>query len=205
MYRHRHLGFLGQTPGFNANANPVPGQQYVFNFFVTGTTGDAATDQAAIQSALATTALFANGALTMLAVTLVGTTASVTVQANGGAASVTLGGIESSLASSFNGMPLGTNFGFSLTPLDTSGLGTTTFSSQEAQVGGVVLNPVTGPKMTANWILGLPIQGPGGVVSNPLTNPSSPLNPSNVIPSIPTWVWWVLAGVGALVILDVVS
>jgi hypothetical protein len=205
MYRHRHLGFLGQTPGFNANANPVPGQQYVFNFFVTGTTGDAATDQAAIQSALATTALFANGALTMLAVTLVGTTASVTVQANGGAASVTLGGIESSLASSFNGMPLGTNFGFSLTPLDTSGLGTTTFSSQEAQVGGVVLNPVTGLKMTANWILGLPIQGPGGVVSNPLTTPSSPLNPSNVIPSIPTWVWWVLAGVGALVILDVVS
>jgi len=166
--RRRSRG-LGQTETFDPNAAPVPGTQYALNFSVAGTTGSS-DDASTIQSALQPYPLFANGALTLIGVSLVGTTLTVTIQANSAAASVTLGGIEAAMASWFNNSGLfgqGPS-GFTLTPTNAPGLGVTTFTAQ--------LNQTPTPTV-GNTLLALLGQGP-----------ALPNTPSTSTP------WWVYAG-----------
>jgi hypothetical protein len=177
MYRPRQLGFLGQTPGFNPYAVAVPGSQYVLNFIVSGLQGDPSTYVAQMQSELQSISLFASGALTLIAVSLVNSTLSVTVRANSGASVLTLGGIEAAIADQVNAQ----YSGIALNPLDMQGGSTTSFSTQFAQQGGLTLSPLapTTPGGT-NWLKDLLGIGGSGVPT-----PSSPL---------PTWVWWALGG-----------
>jgi hypothetical protein len=222
MYRPRNLGFLGQLPEFNPYANPVPGQPYIFNFSVTVTTGNAASDQAAIQSALQSYPLFSNGALSLIGVTVVSGAASISALANATAASVTLGGIESDMANFVNNA----GSGVAISPADFAGGGTTTSASQFQQAGGLIVNPLPGIQagasavgtaiaQTGAQVLALTPVGiasafktgslPGTGTPSIYAPPAPPPTPPTPTSTLPEWVWWVLAGVGALVILDVVS
>jgi hypothetical protein len=179
---YRALGNLGQSMGFNAYANAVPGQQYVLNFSVSLESGSPYSPVSLFQTALANFPLFLNGALVLGTINAVGNTVSVTITANAGAASVTLGGIESSIAGWVNSQS-----GETVNPLDMQGGGTTSFISQFEQEGGITLSPFapTTPGGT-NWLSDLLGIGGGG----------SPPNPGQPFP----WKWALAAGFGLVVI-----
>ena len=139
---------LGQS--FNANAYVNPGSQYTLNFSISPAPSDPDGTSESIQDALGTLPYVSNGAITIAGVTISGSTVSISFAAGINASVLTLGGIEAAIADSM------AQSGWQLTPLDTAGLGTTTFSQQFTQAGGFTLNPFapTTPG-GSNWLTSL--------------------------------------------------
>jgi hypothetical protein len=148
-----------------------------------------------------------------------GSIVTLTILTGSGSDVLQLGNVASSIADTLNNSISG--YTFTVQGLG-GGLGTTTFGAQEAQQGGVIVSPVPGLVAGAQ-IVGSGAQAvssaviqagkkvlaltPIGIASAFATGtlPGTSPPPPPPSPTVPTWVWWILGGVGVLLVLDLVS